>query len=257
MIPPECTPHRTATQHRPCSRGCTVARRHLAACEDQEACRGCQPRSAEFGALCYGCHKRLLNLLEVAGGQVILLDVMAGLRGEVELTAMTTAKIRTTWRTSTDQDFRYLYAKPAMVSHQSSEPLRVACMDSAQEITDRLSLWVMHLVNDYLAPDPEEGVEAMAGFLVRHIERLEAREAIGDELEKWCEIMSQAHSLAPWREQVARLHGIPCPECHATTLVMFGGDSDVTCLRCKAAMSSDRYGLWTRMLADEHRKAGA
>lgn len=245
------------TEHRTCARGCTVARRHLAACEDQETCRGCQPRTAEYGYLCFGCHKRLLNLLEVAGGQAMLLDVMAGLTGEVEMTALTTAKIRTMWRTASDQDFRYLYARSAIASHQASEPLRLACIDSQREIVDRLELWVMHLVNDYRTPEPGDTPHEMGEYLLRHVERMEWRDAIGDELEKFCEVMSQAHSLAPWRETAARLRGIPCPECHATTLVMFGGDSDVTCLRCKAAMTHARYGVWTRMLADEHREQGA
>ena len=69
--------------------------------------------------------------------------------------------------------------------------------------------------------------------------------------------MLPALSLARWRATAARLRGIPCPECLATTLVMFGGDSDVTCIRCKAAMTHARYGVWTRMLADEHRETSA
>jgi len=245
------------TEHRPCARGCTVARKHLAACEDQETCRGCQPRTAEYGDLCFGCYKRLLNLLDVAAGQVTLLDVMSGLKGEVELTSMTTAKIRTSWRTDSDQDFRTLYAKAAVAAHGSSEPLRLACIDAQRQIEDRLNLWVMNLVNDYDMSDPEGGPLAMAAFLVRHVERLVWRPSIGDELEEFASIMTQAHTLAPWREVVARLRGIPCPECHTTTLVMFGGDSDVTCLRCKATMSHERYGVWTRILADEHREATA
>ena len=241
--------------HRTCARGCTVARRHLADCEDQDTCRGCQPRTAEYGDLCFGCYKRLLNLLDVAAGQMTLLDVMAGLKGEVELTAMTTAKIRTAWRTDSDQDFRTLYAKGVIAAHSASEPIRLACIDAQRQIEDRLSLWVMHLVSDYAMTDPEGGVQAMADFLTRHVERLVWREAIGDELEEFCSIMSQAHTLAPWRNVAARLRGIPCPECQTTMLVMFGGDSDVTCLRCKATMSHARYGLWTRMLAQEHTKA--
>lgn len=240
--------------HRPCARGCTVHRRHLAACEDPEQCRGCQPRTAEHGFLCYGCHSRLTNLLEVAAGQVTLLEVMAGLKGEVELTSVTTAKIRTAWRTDSSQDFRTLYAHGTIAAHQASEPLRVACVDSMQEIRDRLSLWVMHLVNDYLIDDPADDVETMCAFLIRHLDRLEHREAIGDELEQWCEVMSTAHTLAPWREQVAHLRGIPCPECHATTLAMFGGDSDVTCLRCRATMPHARYAVWTKMLAIKHQE---
>lgn len=246
------------TTYRTCARGCTVARRHLAACPDQDACRGCQPREAEHGYLCYGCHRRLLNLLESATGQSDLLRLMAGLKGEVEMTAVTIARLGTGWRTESDQRWDMLYAKGGVVGAESAEPIRLACIDAEREIEDRIALWVVHLVNDYAMTDVEAGVDAGARFLVQQLERLEWREAIGDELEAFMEIMSQAHPLAPWREQVARLRGIPCPECQATTLVMFGGDSDVTCIRhaCRATMSHERYGIWTRMLADEQRGAG-
>lgn len=243
-------------QHMPCARGCTVWARHLSECEDGDQCRGCQPRSAEFGNLCFGCHKRLLNLLAVAGGQSLLLHAMAGDQGEVELTAMTTAKIRTMWRTDSSESFSTLYAKAVVASHEASEPIRLACIDSAREIEDRLSLWTVHLVNDHQIADPEADVLVMGAFLERHVANLEHRAGIGDELEEFMAVMSQAHSLAPWREQVARLRGIPCPECHTTTLVMFGGESDVTCLRCKATMDEHRYGTWTRVLADEQRRKG-
>ena len=244
------------TEHQPCVRGCTVWNHHISDCEDRDACRGCQPREAEFGLLCFGCHKRLLNLLGVAGGQSMLLHAMAGDTGEVEMTAVTTAKIRTMWRTDSDQDFRTLYAKAVVASHGASEPVRLACIDSAREIEDRLSLWCVNLVNDHQLADVEDDVRLMGAFLGRHSLLLEHRPGIGDEMQQFTEVMSQAHSLAPWREQVARLRGIPCPECHTTTLVMFGGESDVTCLRCKATMDQHRYGIWTRVLADEQRRKG-
>lgn len=241
--------------HRPCARGCTVWKRHLAGCEDQDQCRGCQPRDAEYGDLCYGCHKRLLELLEAAAGQVTLLEYMAGLTGEIELTAMTQAAPPLRWRVDDNETLRTLYAKTAP-AFSESEPYRVAVLDVIREIEDRLDLWAVHLTNDYQTDGPENGVSATAAWLVRFIERLEYRRGIGDEVEQFMEIMSRAHSLAPWREQAARLRGIPCPHCHTTTLVMFGGQSDVSCLRCKNTMSKERYGIWTRILAEEQASKG-
>lgn len=246
-----------STEHRACARGCTVWNRHLAACEDRDECRGCQPRDAEYGNLCFGCHKRLTNLLEVAPWQVALLTFMAGHRGEVELSALTTAAPPLKWRVDSDEVLRTLYAKPTESAFGSSEPYRLAVVDAEREIQDRLDLWAVHLVNDYQQAGPEgHDVTGTAAWLRVHIERLEYREGIGDELEKFMSIMSSAHSLAPWREQVARLRGIPCPECHTTTLVMFGEDDFVSCLRCKATMSHERYGIWTRILAEEQRRKG-
>lgn len=243
------------TEHRTCVRGCTVARRHLAACEDRDACWGCQPRTAEHGLLCYPCHSRLVNLLEVAAGQVLLLRVMAGHAGEVEMSSPTVAKLGTGWRVGSDEPWATLYAKAVTHGGSASEPLRVTCVDLEREIEDRIALWVVNLINDYRMNDVEAGVKAGAEFLLRQVERLEYRPGIGDECEEFFDIMSRAHSAAPWRDEPARLRGIPCPECTATTLAMFGGDSDVTCIRCKATMPHSRYLIWAKILADEQKEA--
>lgn len=249
--------HYERTEHRACIRGCTVARRHLSGCPDQEACRGCQPRTAEHGQLCYPCHSRLVQLLEVAPGQVTLLRVMVGLAGEVEMSSPTVARLGTGWRVDSDAPWAMLYAKAVNHGGAASEPLRVTCIDLEREIEDRIAAWVMTVLVDYAMNDIEAGVKAGAAFLLRQVERLEAREAIGDEAEEFFDIMSRAHSAAPWRDEPARLRGIPCPECTATTLAMFGGDSDVTCIRCKATMPHSRYLIWARILADEQKgKAG-
>lgn len=252
------------SEYRECARGCTRARRHLAACLDQDACRGCQPREAEFGWLCYGCHKRLENLLKNIPGQAALLLAMADARGEVELSAPTTARLSAASpRTTTARDVRPLYAHRSAVVYGPSEPIRLACLDAVRELEDWLQVTVCLIEGDYQMAGPQEDtIASYAAWLLASIERLEWREDVSDRVfapakderqnQSLGDIMSRAHSLAPWREQVARLHGIPCPECQATTLVKFGGDDDVTCIRCQATMDQNRYGIWTRMLADEH-----
>lgn len=246
-------------ERKTCKRGCVRARRHLPTCDGIEghhdACRGCLPRDAEHGFLCYGCHKRLVDFLTNAGYQMELLALMSGHKGQGELTAETQARITTTWRTDSNQVLRTLYAKATTTAVTASEPYRIAVADAEEAIKDRLGMWVIHLVNDYAIRAPEaDTVKAYATWLLRHIERLEHREAIGDELEDLSEIMSTAHGLAPWRESVTRLRGIPCPECHTTALVLIESESDVTCLRCKATMTHERYGIWTKILADEHKE---
>lgn len=105
----------------------------------------------------------------------------------------------------------------------------------------------------YVLTDPPEvfAVDTASNFLLAWLDRMEYLETVGDDIEELHEVMSQAHALAPWREQVARLKGIPCPECHRCTLVRYGGDEDVTCLRCRATMTPARYSIWTRMLAEQ------
>jgi len=243
-------------QIRRCARGCTRWGKHLPSCADRDSCRGCLPRDAEHGLLCYGCHKRLVEHLRHAPGQVHLLDVMTAMRGEVEMTALPKQNVPTSWRIDSAQRLSYLYAKGGHASHGASEPVRLACIDSIREIEDRLHLWAVAIEADYqLCGVEDQGLHSYAEWLLRHVERIEWRESIGDELEDFVEVMSQAHTLAPWREQVARLRGIPCPECHTTTLAIFGGDEDVTCVRCRATMSKERYGIWTRILAQAHKEA--
>lgn len=241
-----------------CARGCTRYGQHLTACEDRDSCAGCLPRQAEYGLLCFGCHKRLTNLLGHASGQVSLLALMAALSGEVELTAPTLARIPSGWRVADSEPYARMHAAAMDVAHSTSEPLRLGCLDAVQEVRDRLDLWTCHLVADYAMAGPAEDKPAdYSEFLLTHIARLEQRAGIGDELEEFMDIMSRSHSLAPWRESVARLPAIPCPECTSTTLVMFGGDDFVTCLRCRATMTKERYGIWTKILAEDHREAAA
>ncbi len=236
--------------HRSCIRGCVRARAHLADCDRD--CRGCMPRDAEHGWLCYGCHKRLVNLLENAAMQADLLAETIGDKAGQDLHAVTTARIGSGWRTTTAAPAGTMHAKPRTAGHEASEPVRLACIDAADAIRDRLALWVVDLVNDYrLAGPAEYTIREHAAYVLRHIERIEARLTIGQEWGEWAEVMSQAHTLAPWREEVARLRGIACPECHAAALVRFGGDEHVTCLRCRTVIPPARYLIWTRILAAE------
>jgi len=99
-------------------------------------------------------------------------------------------------------------------------------------------------------PPPLFEIRAACTWLSAQIERLESHPAIGDLWGELGEVMSQAHALAPWREEAARLKGIACPECHAYTLARFGGDEHVTCTRCNVHLPPKRYAIWIRELID-------
>jgi uncharacterized CHY-type Zn-finger protein len=253
------------------------------------------PREAEHGLLCYSCHKRLENYLQHAYGQWLLLQATVEPSTEQKLTVETTAKIRDGWRTSTDQPFQGPYARQIGAVAFESEPLRVAAKDVAQEMSDHLAELVERLVDDYHARGPErvqteyernggmrkvwrpanlyrehEGyewvepptrfeVDSAATWLRAQIERLEHCDDIADVFEALADVMSRAHALAPWREQVAKVKGIPCPECQRVSLVRFGGDENVTCLTpwCKSSFTPQRYGIWVQMLAAEQEDRSA
>ena len=250
-----------------CIRGCVQARQHIEACEDQDACKGCEPREADHGLLCYGCHVRLLDWLKNAPWQHYLL----GYAAEPNLSQALNDAIRAT-----------IFGTPT--------PLNVAAASCMTDLTDILSGWVEMLADQFALsgpvsvttqnqrekpqgrqlnprwshyagesvwcnPPPLFEIRGACTWLSAQIERLESHPAIGDLWGELGEVMSQAHCLAPWREEAARLKGIACPECHAYTLARFGGDEHVTCTRCNVHLPPERYAIWIRMLVADHAQA--
>jgi len=288
-----------STTAQTCIRGCSVARQHAIDC-DSDQCRGCLPRPATNGLLCYPCHSRLANLVRAIAVQHELLLVTAGKSHEQVLTVETTARTHQPPRVTSDGKYSAPFARTTTASMSQSEPVRLAALDAADELSDWLSQvvetivqahdltgpkrlttkgdprqWKWHALTvtgavsdfdpivrhgfgrdamrgQYLLTDPPARfeVKSAAGFLLAWLDRFEVMDCVGDELESFGAIMSQCHSLAPWREEMARLTGIPCPACHANALARFGGDENVTCIRCNESIPPERYGLWVRMLAD-------
>lgn len=288
--------YRTETQAlEPCARGCTRARQHVTDCGDRDACDGCLPRGAVHGRLCIPCHQRLVQWIEDAPAQVRLLQLVTG-KGSpnsVPDIVETNAKIVTQWRTSSASAYPSgLYAKGSTAAFAESEPVRLAAIDVAREIEDWFSIQIENVVRDYEAAGPARALTANerengrhgryrvafagsddpeyvwidpperyvlasgARWLYAQVGRFEQRPEIGDLWGELCEVMSRAHSIAPWRKEVAVLDGIECPGCHRMGLVRFGGDDFVTCTRCNEHMSEDRYWIWVRILTEEREATG-
>jgi len=253
-----------------CIRGCTIARKHETDCPDRDACKGCEPREAKHGWLCEGCHLRLLDWLTNAPGQHALLKI--------------TATPSLSQAMQPDAIHASTYGAPT--------PLNIAAASTMTDLTDVLSGWVEMVADQHGMRGPialltRNGIENPQGrqlnprwshfagqsvwcdppirfeihaaclWLRGQIERLEACPGIGDLWGELGEVMSQAHCLAPWREESARLKGIECPECHSIALVRYGGDEHVTCQRCNAHVSPGRYAIWTRELAGVRAQAVA
>lgn len=269
-----------------CARGCTVARQHRTDC-DTEHCGGCLPREAEFGRLCYGCHQRLLSMLATAPAQHALLAAVVAPSMAQTLAQETTAT-RPSPRVTSDGPL-YMRPANRTTSSEGSEPIRLAVIDTAQRLSDILSAWVELLTADYGLHGPAQqlttaqhrdgkhgrwrdsrwplrqdetpepvwteppavfAIASAAGWLAAQVARLEAVAGIGDLWGELAEVMSQAHALAPWREQAAVLRGIECPCCHRTALRLFGGDDFVTCLHCHEIIEWARYAIWVRLLQE-------
>jgi hypothetical protein len=215
-----------------CTRGCVRARRHATTCADTD-CTGCQPRQAEHGALCWPCHRHLELMLTDAP------HVAAWLH--VHLPRGTTGKARN------DAEQRQgTKAPPAPVD-----------LDVI-ELTDRWAVslygWADNLADDqHLTHRPGTTVSESSAFLLRWLTTVEHATWVTDLYDELVDLTRDSHQHVPWAPEVRRVHGIPCPECHTCALVVYGGQADVTCQQCRLVIPEARYGIWTRMLADEHR----
>jgi hypothetical protein len=219
-----------------CVMGCAIYREHLSECEGYDErghdCRGCLPRRAEYGHLCHGCHRRFELMLTDAP------TVHRWLTGNLPAGAgAARAKDDHERRGGGDKEI------PA--------PISLDILDVRDLLRDRLSCWVDDFAEMNGATAPKAGIDEDAEFLLRWLPRLEALDWIGDWMFELTDTMAQAHALAPWRPPVRRIPRVPCPGCGETNLVIYGGETDVTCQSCKIMLTEERFALWERVLAEE------
>lgn len=217
-----------------CVRGCVRYRAHLADCEDREQCRGCEPRRATYGRLCWPCHRRYERMLTEA--PTVYAWLTARLGGSTGA-----ARVRQDYERGTAEG--------------SPAPISVGIFDARQHLADVLTEHVDELCERHGLHGPDRHTPAAdADYLRQWLDRIEAFDWVGDWWDDLAEASSRAHALAPWRPEARRCRGIPCPECEETNLVIFGGEADVTCLSCRTMIPPERYGIWVRVLADEARE---
>lgn len=209
-----------------CIRGCALYRQHLTDCEG-DSCDGCLPRRADHGLLCHTCHRRL---------ELMLHDAPTVVR----------------WLTGNLASGQGAAASGDIVktSNDLLLPIKAGIFDERQAIMDALAAWADDIaetlgVTGPLTHSPENDTRFLSTWLTS-IERLDP---IGDWWEELAEHTSNAHSLAPWRPAVRRVPGVPCPRCEETNLVIYGGDTDVTCQSCKAMMTENEFWLWENVLS--------
>ena len=214
-----------------CVRGCGIYRQHLDDCDD-DRCRGCLPRRAEHGHLCYPCHRRFeLMLTDAAGVWRWLTGNMVA--GESAARAKDDAAARTGG------------------GDGAPTPVKLEVLDLRDLLAGQLACWADDWAEVHHVTAPRHSIEADAEFLLRWLPGLERLDWINDWWQELAETMSQAHALAPWRPAMRRVPGVPCPGCAETNLVIFGGESDITCLSCKIIMTEERFGLWETVLRAE------
>lgn len=214
-----------------CVRGCALLRQHLTDCDD-EGCRGCLPRRAQHGNFCWPCHRRFELMLTDAP---VVFRWLTGNMGAGDGAAR--AK----------QDFESRGG-----AEGSPAPLKVAIYDARQLLADQLTAWADDLAENRTLRGPQRhSVDTDARFLLTWLTTVETLDWVGDWFEELAETMSAAHALAPWRPEVKRCSGVPCPECGEVNLVIFGGESDVTCMSCRNMIRAQHFGLWEQILRDE------
>lgn len=221
-----------------CIRGCRMYNHHLDECEGD--CRGCLPRRATVGHLCGTCHRRLELMLTDAP------TVIRWLTGN--MTAGDSAS-----RAREDHERRGGGEKGLV---ETPSPIKVELMDLRDLLRDRLTLWV----DDWcefkgLSGPGRHTPEADVDYLLTWLPGICKLDWIGDWWTEMAETMSEAHALAPWRPAMRRIPRVPCPGCEECNLVIFGGESDITCLSCKIIMTEERFGLWERVLREDQEAA--
>jgi hypothetical protein len=212
-----------------CIRGCTINRQHLADCEG-DPCRGCVPRLAEHGLLCWPDHRHLERMLKEAPTVYDWLGT--------HLPAGSGSALRE-WKQHHKID-------------GSPPPLNVHIFDVRQRMADEYAAWVDLVCEQRGTRGPDRhSVKADAAYLGSWLYRIEDDEWIGDMWTELADTMRDAHALAPWRPEAKRIKGIPCPRCETCSLILFGGETDVQCLGCGEVLPPERYEIWTKIAAEE------
>jgi hypothetical protein len=215
-----------------CVRGCSLYRQHLSDCDNPDECRGCLPRRATNGLLCDPCYRRL---------QLMLTDAPVVYRWLTGNMSSGTGAARP------HEDYER-GGTPEMPA-----PIKVQVLDLRDLFADQLTEWVDEWCEKHgLTGPPRHSVGADSAFLLTWLPGIARLDWIGDWFETVAQTLIDAHALAPWRPAVRRIPRVPCPGCGETNLVIYGGESDITCQSCKIMMTEDRFDQWQLVLkADE------
>lgn len=216
-----------------CARGCGIKNRHLADCDgytpSEKPCPGCLPRRAEFGRLCWPCHHRLKLLVTDAA---VLDNWLSG-----NMTAGEGAA-------KAKQDFEQIHGD----GDGSPTPLKVEVYVARQELRDHWAEWVEWLCERENLHGPDHHTaEADSTYLLTWLDRIEGWDTIAELYDQTAWLVSCAHALAPWRPEAKRVPKLACPECGEVHLMIYGGDSHVTCGSCAAVILAEHLGLWEQI----------
>lgn len=188
----------TTTTTITCVRGCTITGQHATECADGE-CRGCLPRPAEVGALCWWCIKRLRETLAEIPALVAWLNAAGAPLA------------------------RFGATSDGRGNGDSSEtvPMHAAWLE-ADELDAEVAGWAMAVIEDH--PVPLTGPKAVAlhpaEWLDRHHETLATMEFVDMALDELTRSVARlkARFPPPWAVEPARKVPIPCPRCGGMSL---------------------------------------
>lgn len=115
-------------------------------------------------------------------------------------------------------------------------------------------------------PPRRFAIDTACRWLREQVRLVESSEGIGGTLDVLRDLMSQAHALAPWREPGTPMRGVPCPQCHRCSLVLYnsplgkeGTSAAMPEARCQATMCGKvwpwpKIAHWTLVLEDDRRR---
>lgn len=214
-------------------------------------CRGCLPREAESGWLCEHCHRYLDQWL-ADGKENSLLYAWRYLR--TRYAPVQSSSAHQDWeRSGTREDLPSALREAVLDCRRLMEDRVFIGEERARQV---LTLPAEKPIADLPPFSMAEGV----AFLRNHLLRIEDnRDLVAWLFVRVQDSMVDAHRLAPWRATATKVRGadgpIPCPHCERKTLMMYGGDSFVTCASCHMTIHRERFDQWSAMIESEREEA--
>lgn len=228
-----------------CVLGCAQRDYHAADCEGD--CWGCLPAVATHGAICEGCHRRLLSILTEEP------------RPGLSLTAWMLGHVATPITRPTD-------GGPRSSADGPPAPLRPAVIDWLSDWRAHLLGWV-EVVCDHtglIGPEKTNDPEELRAWLATQHGTIECSDYLGALMDELGDDVREAHKLAAWRRPPpGQPKAIPCrcvtrqldrSDPPPLTIYDQENSDDLVCIHCMKAWRPEEFATWAGLVGAAGRR---